>query len=262
MTAALVLLLAAAQPPAPPAEPVRTVTVSAVSVVEAPANVAALSVTVETKDPESLPAALAKNDAVTADVLAAFAAAGLTEADYQIADLDLGPRYARRTSELVGFAAKREWDVRAPADRFPALPELLGAVIGSGATGIDLTFQLDDQRPFQVEARRLAVELARTKASHLAELTGATLGRALRIDEDVELNSGLEGGFGGGAFSVPADSADGGQENAPETATPPAATPRAGASPAAVPAPALTPGVIRLTATVHIVWELTDGGPG
>ena len=60
-------------------------------------------------------------------------------------------------------------------------------------------YRLRDQRPHQVEARRLAVQYAREKASHLAELNGMKLGKAMRVYEGVEWNAstGDHGGMGG-----------------------------------------------------------------
>lgn len=67
-------------------------------------------------------------------------------------------------------------------------------MIATVASG-ELKLQVRDQRKHQVEARRLAVEYARDKAVHLAELNQMKLGAAVSITEDVEYN-GDATGFG------------------------------------------------------------------
>src|SRR5207237_991613 len=47
-------------------------------------------------------------------------------------------------------------------------------------------------RENQAEARRLAVEVAKEKATHLAKLSGLTLGKAIQISEDVDTGRGFD----------------------------------------------------------------------
>ena len=64
------------------------------------------------------------------------------------------------------------------------LGELLDEAVNAGANSINgVTFYVDDQTAAASEARRLAVEDARTKAEELAAAAGLTLGSVLSIAE-------------------------------------------------------------------------------
>lgn len=85
---------------------------------------------------------------------------------------------------------------------------LLDAVIRSGANTINgITFDVQDHASAEAEARKIAVEDAKAKASELANLAGVQLGDLYGINIS---SSGspmpvyeAKGGVGGGAASVP-----------------------------------------------------------
>lgn len=62
--------------------------------------------------------------------------------------------------------------------------EIIDVAISAGANELSsLSFTVSDSSPYMEEARRLAVEQARSKAEVLAETAGAKLGRVMQITE-------------------------------------------------------------------------------
>jgi len=87
---------------------------------------------------------------------------------------------------------------------FAVVERFVSETLGAGVQYIQkFQYRLRDQAPHQIHARRIAVGYAKEKASHLAELNGMRLGKALHIGEDVEWNSRTGGQTGmGGFFAV------------------------------------------------------------
>jgi len=73
--------------------------------------------------------------------------------------------------------------------------ELIDAVLAAGASTLDsLDFRLDDQGPAADEARKLAIEDARSRAETIARAAGVSLGGVVAV---------LEGERGGGPSPMP-----------------------------------------------------------
>jgi len=120
--------------------------------------------------------------------------------ELKVENLDIGPRYGERRT-LLGYGVTRSLEVR--LSDFEKIEPVIAELVETAGDHISidrLNFQVKDQRKHQFEARRLAVEYAREKASHLAELNGMKLGDPISIVEDIEYNEdgGGFGGFGGG----------------------------------------------------------------
>jgi uncharacterized protein YggE len=187
------------------------VTVSAQSEFRIAPDEAIISFSVSTLDKKLL-SAKAENDGHTSAIVTAVKAQSVVADDFKVTDLKIGPSYDERSRAFLGYSVRRSFEVR--TKDFSIIDGLIGGIVEAAGDSVSirqLHFQVRDQRRHQVEARRLAVEYAREKASHLAELNHMKLGNAISISEDVEYNldAGGFGGFGGGGFSgvqPPADS--------------------------------------------------------
>jgi uncharacterized protein YggE len=123
-------------------------------------------------------------DRVTKAVLALAKVHNIAPENFKITNLDLSPRYNRQ-KELIGYCFQRSLRIR--LRDFSKIDPLLSDLVEAGVDHVGgMTFRTSDQTRLQVEARRLAVEYAKVKASHLAELNGLRLGDAISIEEDVE----------------------------------------------------------------------------
>ena len=204
------------------AETPHTITVSAQSEVRVAPDEAIIAFSVATQD-MSMFTAKRENDALTTVIFKGIREAGIAADHFKVTGLDIGPRYEGPYSNrrFLGYGVTRSFELR--TDDFSKIDPIIADLVQAGGekTTIDrLKLQVRDQRAHQVEARRLAVEYAKEKASHLADLNGMRLGAAITIKEGVEYNADAVG-FGGmgGAMSA-ADSAA-----APHVATAPESRP-------------------------------------
>jgi uncharacterized protein YggE len=199
MAALAAVSAAGAEPPA------RTITVSAMAEFEVPPTEVVLSLAVVTEN-EDLLIAKQFNDAFTRDVLKLGAKHSVPAEHFELDTLSIQPKYEGKSyfgrGELVGYVVTRGIDVT--LRDFDQLEPVLSGALAAGANRVGgILWRTMDHRKHQFEARRRAVEHAKEKASHLAELNGLKLGRAIKIEEDVEGRWNREtGGFGGiGAIS-------------------------------------------------------------
>lgn len=179
-----------------------TITVSAQSEYRVIPDEAIVAFSVSTQD-KNLLTAKRQNDSLTTAVVAFLKSRTIASAEFKVTDLYIGPRYENRDNQhvFVDYQVRRSFEVR--TGDFSKIDGIIDGVVQAGGDSVgvqQLSLQIRDQRRHQTEARRLAVEYAREKASHLAELNEMKLGSALMISEDVEYNqnAGGMGGFGGG----------------------------------------------------------------
>jgi len=191
------------------AEPTRTITVSAMAEFEVPPTEVILSLAVVTEN-EDLMVAKHVNDGVTRDVLKLAEKYDVAREHFEVDTLSIQPKFEGRTyfgkRELVGYTVTRGIDVT--LKNFDQLEPVLSDALDAGANRVSgILWRTMEHRKHQFEARRRAVEHAKEKASHLAELNGLKLGRATNIQEDVEgrwnRQTGGFGGFGGISGAVP-----------------------------------------------------------
>lgn len=119
-----------------------------------------------------------------ADVLAALAAVGIRAEDVRTAGIDVAPNWEHEGNRPVrkGFTVTNR--IAATIRDLEQVGTALDAALESGATGLDgVTFQLAETGPAETEARRLAVEDARARASTIAAAAGMTLGPLVGIAE-------------------------------------------------------------------------------
>lgn len=183
----------------------RTITVSAQSEIRVTPDEAIIAFSVSTQD-KALLTAKADNDSLTTEIVKAVKSLAVAAEDFKVTNLDIGPRWER--SVLVGYGVDRAFEIR--TTDFAKIDRIIGGLVEAGGDRLsisELRLQVRDQRKHQVEARRLAVEYARDKAVHLAELNQVKLGAAISITEDVEYN-GEGAGFGGAGMGGSMTSAD------------------------------------------------------
>ena len=251
----------------------RTVSVSAMAEVKVVPDQVVFTLGITTRDQQSLAAAKAANDRKTAAVLAVLEACGVPKDKVQIVSMQMGPVYKREVSSSWG--SKRETedekidhfhssrDIEVVVTQLETVDQIVDRALDAGATHIgDLLFQSTKNREMQVEARSKAMEYAKEKAGHLAALNGLKLGKALKIEEDVELNRHVEGtgvaaGFAPSASATPRSARP--WADVRLVATGATAPGRVRAKTAdARPAQLLPSGIIVLSATVTITFEMVE----
>lgn len=119
-------------------------------------------------------------------VLTTLEAAGIEARDIQTSSVSLSPRWDRsdRNAQprVVGYVVSNSLSIR--VRDLDALGGLLDNVIGSGANQMNgLSFALADPRPWEDDARKIAVDDAIAKANVLASAAGVTLGPIRRMSE-------------------------------------------------------------------------------
>jgi uncharacterized protein YggE len=264
--AAVIGAMAAAQSPEKMAP--RTIQVSAMAEVKVVPDEVVVTVGIHTEDPKDLLVAKSDNDQRTRAVIALADKHGLGKEHVQLTDVSMGPHYTN-WHVLDHYYVRRsiEFVVR----DFARLDAILSDCVDAGATHVDdLLFRTTKNVERQVEAREKAVGYAKTKAGHLASLTGMRLGKPVSISEDVEMNQhtrGTGGGMGGGMGMGGMGGASSSIERTKPAAqtkialvadrverkTPPVKKPSDAAGQVPIP-----PGVIVLSATVNIEFELLD----
>ena len=134
--------------------------------------------------------AIARDEAATAmeAVMTALKSNGVEEKDIQTRNFDIRPRYewqevvenGTRSSRdvLVGYRVSNR--LTAKVRDLDEVSTVIDAVITAGGDAIrfrDLTFTVEDTSPLLGQLREDAVNDAKTKARHFADLAGVTLGR-------------------------------------------------------------------------------------
>lgn len=119
----------------------------------------------------------------------------------KVTRLEMGPYYQGgnfQARQFAGYEVSRSFEVRLSdlTKVDPLVADLVEAA-GNAISIRSVHFRVRDQRAHQVEARQLAVEYAKTKAAHLAQLNKMRLGDPHSISEDIESNWDAGGGFGG-----------------------------------------------------------------
>lgn len=162
-----------------------SLTVTGMATVETTPDLATLSLGVTTNGATAGAAMAANSDALAA-VIARLKATGIEDRDIQTTNLSLNPNWvtnaAGTASEIKGYIATNMVSVRIRAlDKTGAV---LDAAIADGANAMNgLYFGLQDPRPSEDQARKLAVADAVARATLLSEAAGTKLGPILSINE-------------------------------------------------------------------------------
>jgi len=120
-----------------------------------------------------------------ARVIEAAKRLGVADRDLVHSGYSIGPRYAYDRGDaprIVGYEASQQLSITyRKIDEVGAALDAL--VQGDGATTLGIFFSLEDPKAAEAEARRLAVEDARSKAAAMARAAGVSLGRALSLTD-------------------------------------------------------------------------------
>ena len=140
--------------------------------------------------------ASARDEAATSmeAVMSALKSNGVEEKDIQTRNFDIRPRYewqevvenGTRSSRdvLVGYRVSNR--LTAKVRDLDEVSTVIDEVITAGGDAIrfrDLTFTVEDTSPLLDQLREDAVNDAKTKARHFADLSGMTLGRLIYMAE-------------------------------------------------------------------------------
>jgi len=185
--AALCLALLCPALPATAAEPAATITVSGHGEARAVPDVAHLSAGVETRG-ETAGAALSANSVRMGRVIDAIRAEGVPARAVRTTGLAIRPERERSadgrrlTGEIDHYAVTNT--VSVTLEDAERIGPLVDAVVAAGANRLgQISFAISDNAALMAEARRAAMQDARTVAETLAAAEGLTLGRIRSVSE-------------------------------------------------------------------------------
>jgi len=165
---------------------------------------------VESRAPTAKKAA-SRNSEDMNEVMAVLEEMGIAEEDIQTVDYSIRADIDYRGDEgprVVGYIVNNA--VRVKVRDLDLVGDLLDGVTEAGANNIyGITFTVEDPRPFQEQAREMAVAEARSKAQQLAEAADVRLGDLLSLSEylvsgPVYVERAMAEGMGGGAPPISA----------------------------------------------------------
>lgn len=164
---------------------VRRVQVSGAGELEIEPDTAVLRLGVQT-EADSAQVALRQNNSQMQTLMNSLEEADIPAENIQTQTIRLSPRYElENTGEnrtLVGYTASNVLEVR--TENLDELGNLLDQSVEAGANTIEnIRFEISASEDLSDIARESAVQNARHKAEQLAELTNATLGPILEIQE-------------------------------------------------------------------------------
>jgi uncharacterized protein YggE len=164
---------------------VPTVSVSGHGQVNVPPDTASVSIGIDVIKP-TLAEAQEQATAQATALIEAMKAAGIADEDIQTAyfSVNILRDYSENAdpTQITGFEIVNQ--LQLTVRDTDMLGELLDEAVNAGANNINgVTFYVDNQTAAASEARRLAVEDARTKAEELAAAAGLRLGPVISIAE-------------------------------------------------------------------------------
>jgi uncharacterized protein YggE len=196
---------------------INTITVNGFGSAHAAPDVALISVTIDTSNPD---VAIAVNDANSRveAVMASLATFNIPEADIRTENFYIFRETFYGPDGPTGEGTFRVTNtLRVTARDTEAVSPILAAVLEAGATGINgVSFTIEDSDALESEARSAAVADARAVAAELAELAGVNVGDVVAIAELGGGNGpffdqfGFGGGGGGGGAGIGAPPIEGG----------------------------------------------------
>lgn len=181
----LVLLLTLAVVVQAQDSPVGTLTVTGEGSATGAPDLALVRLGVQTSDEDVLAAFNSTNE-ITARIVDALLELGIQRKDIQTSGLSLHQErpydpFSDADADIFFWAQN---SLSVTVRDISLVGQALGASVQAGANSIEnLSFGITDAAALEARARELAVANARVRAEHLAELTGAQLGRVLFIDE-------------------------------------------------------------------------------
>lgn len=180
------LVLSACAAPASPGQstsagqgttPPRTISVNGTGQVTLNPDIAKVFIGVQSQS-ESVADALTENNGKAQAIASALREMGIEEKDIQTSSFNVYPQQQfSPTGEMTGTTYVVNNTVNVTVRDLQLLGRLLEVVVSTGANSIDgVTFDVQDKSQAVAEARRLAVESARSQANELAQTAGVALG--------------------------------------------------------------------------------------
>lgn len=225
--------------------PHRQITVTGEAEVRVVPDQVILTLGVESNQ-KTLRAARQHNEAAVRALLAMIESAGIPRRDVQTDHISLEPRYESQRYEqrtLVGFTLRR--NIVITLRDVARFDNLIGDAVGAGVNQVHgIQFRTSELRKHRDQARALAIQAAREKASAMAGGLGMQLGRPSSI---VENHSGWSSSYGawwgGSRYSQMTQNV---MQQAPQ---------EGGNSPTG---DTIAPGTIAVSARVTVVFDLVD----
>jgi len=182
LTAAPVFAQAQPMPPAPQ----KVIVTSGEARVKRAPDRAFVTIAAQSRSRTPVEAQQQNNDVMNA-VLDKLKAAGIPAEAIQTVGYSLQPEfdYSNGKQTLRDYLASNQVQVR--VDALGKLGDIMGAVVGSGATNVSgVRFDLKDREAAEAEALRLAVRDARRRADAAAAGAGVEIAGVVRIDDQRE----------------------------------------------------------------------------
>ena len=152
--------------------------------VTASPDIATAQIGVQTFSSEVEPA-INENNRKSDAIQATLRKQGIEEKDMRTSSFSIYPQrdyHHDKPDEIIGYQVNNTISVI--IRDLDSVGEILQAAIDAGSNNIyGINFTLDDQEPFEDEARVKAIEDAREKAESMAEAAGINLGKVLSISE-------------------------------------------------------------------------------
>ncbi len=171
-------------------KPRRIMSLTGTGEVMAEPDMATLSLGV-VKEAKTARQALSANNEAMAAVIATVTGAGIAQKDVQTSGFNISPKYhypkrstngERPAPKIVGYTVSNT--VSVIVRDLDKLGPVLDEVVSAGSNQVHgIAFAIDDPKPLQDEARKLATADALGKAELYAEAAGITLGAVQSITE-------------------------------------------------------------------------------
>lgn len=182
----LVLVLSACAAPAAPgqaapagqgSEPIRSISVNGTGQVTLTPDIARVFIGVQSQSGNVADALSENNDKAQA-VASSLRELGIEDKDIQTSSFNIYPQQQYgETGEITGTIYMVNNTVNITVRDLQIMGRLLDVVARNGANSISgVSFDVQDKSQAVAEARRLAVESARSQAEDMAQLAGVTLG--------------------------------------------------------------------------------------
>lgn len=167
-------------------KPQQTITVTAFGTAKAVPNVAKITATVETKNP-NIDLARQLNETKVAVIIEKLKGAGIDQKDIKTQNISAGQAYEiqiypPRPPSTNSFSTSLEITIR----NFDNTDSIIQSLTQNGATnlyGPNLTVDDEILDKAKSEARKKAVENAKVKAEELAKASSRKIGKAVKIQE-------------------------------------------------------------------------------
>jgi uncharacterized protein len=182
----LVLILSACAAPATPGQnnsaqqdsaPIRTITVNGTGQVTLNPDVAYVQIGVQSQS-DKVADSLSENNDKSKAVAASLSELGIDAKDIQTSSFNIypQPQYGQ-TGEITSTVYVVNNTVSVTVRDLQIMGRLLDVVVRTGANSINgVSFDVQDKSKAVAEARRLAIESARSQAEEIAQSAGVTLG--------------------------------------------------------------------------------------